>query len=261
ALQTFSGHALTVSTCALSPSESRLWTGSRDASVRAWDVETGQKQAAHFMPRNLVTCLKCLPGDEHLAAQGSEDLTLRVWDARQAPRLAAAETLGGYTYFPLCVDVSLADGGGRFLLTSQKGFNSVGCDAWLWDRHAGRVLQKFVGHSQDATACAFLPSEGHDGNGGVGRGGGGGCGSGSGQSDADGAEGFVITASKDQTMKVWSIATGLPVAEYVDPRCGMYTGIAIAPSLDEDGGGGGGSGGSSTRIFATSITGGLHVLR
>lgn len=80
-------------------------------------------------------------------SKGAEDLAVRVWDPRSGA-LRAVQTFKGYVYFPvrmrsclaganqsrltalllltqLGIDVS-ADG--NYILTSSKGFNSVGCE-------------------------------------------------------------------------------------------------------------------------------------
>lgn len=86
------------------PDERTICSGSRDTSLRLWDVETGACTASVSVPRNLVTCLKYLPGppasSSSTIAQGGEDLRLRVWDAREAG-LRPALTVEGYTYFPV----------------------------------------------------------------------------------------------------------------------------------------------------------------
>ena len=59
------------------------------------------------------------------------DLTLflLVWDHRDSS-LTPSITIEGYIYFPLDLDV--ADDG-YTVLTSSKGFNSVGCEGRIWD--------------------------------------------------------------------------------------------------------------------------------
>ena len=48
-------------------------------------VATGAELSSKRIPRNVVTCMAWLPEDEHCFAQGSEDLTLRVFPS---PRLS-----------------------------------------------------------------------------------------------------------------------------------------------------------------------------
>ncbi|KAG5192412.1 WD40-repeat-containing domain protein [Tribonema minus] len=194
-LATYRGHTLTVSALDLSADETHLWSGSRDTSVRLWDVSTGQQRGMVATPRNLVTCLKCMPGEEgtNVVVQGGEDLKLRLWDFR-TPSSVPAQTLDGFVYFPLCLDVSED---GNYLLTGSKGFNSVGCEGRLWDRRTGQVVQEYNGHAQDVTACLLAPA-----------------------ALAASSGGAVITASKDQTIKarVWGRESGQLLSDFAEPH-------------------------------------------
>ena len=103
-------------------------SGSRDCSLRHWDLATGATKGRCHLEQNVVTCLKWVPGETSLVAQGSEDLRLRLWDVRTLSRPAAVLE-NEYVYFPLCCDCS-----GPYVLTGSNGFNSVGCELRLWDR-------------------------------------------------------------------------------------------------------------------------------
>ncbi|CAM9381221.1 unnamed protein product, partial [Hapterophycus canaliculatus] len=214
ALQSFEGHDLACTAVALSEDERTLWSGSRDTSVRAWDIQTGQCTSSAKVPRNLVTCLKHLSArsspSSSVVAQGGEDLRLRVWDAREQG-LRPSLTIEGYTFFPLCLDSSKD---GRQILTSCKGFNGMGCETKLWDlRNVGTPVREYTGHTQDTTACVLIePQEepcqggrrrGVDGHGGAG--------------DADdsclkpyspASSRMIATASKDGTIKIYDLASG-----------------------------------------------------
>ena len=216
-----------------------MWSGSRDTSVRLWDVEAGKQTRKWEFARNLVTCM-CLAsggkgggggggaigggGPEQTVLQGAEDLHVRVWDARQAG-LRAAATLGGYVYFPLCIDMS--SDGNRFV-TGSKGFDGVGCEIKVWDLRAGKVLHEMTGHQQDVTGCIFL-----DGGGGGGAGGG---------SDR------VVSVSKDMTVKVWDAsAGGAALHSHSEEQGGPFTHlVAAAP-------------GSKASFYASTIENGIFV--
>jgi len=124
-----------------------LFSGSRDASVKLWDAATMQLVAKTEIARNLVTCIRCFH-HEPLALQGSEDLTLRLWDARAM--IKPTVTLGGYSYFPLCTDVS---GDNHYAVTGSKGFNGSGCEIRIWDLRMNAQLRVLSGHQQDVTGC------------------------------------------------------------------------------------------------------------
>jgi WD40 repeat protein len=192
------GHDMSCVAVSLSPDEAHVCSGGRDTTVRVWDPETGDCLRCFQRPRNIVTCVKYILGESggHQIAQGGEDLSVKIWDVRQAAT-EPVQTLGGYTYFPLDVDVSRD---GVYVLTGSKGFNSVGCTGMLWDRRAGKVVTEYKGHSQDITACALLtvgPEE----------------------------RACVATVSKDETLKIWERDTGDVILNH-EACCGMYTGMS-----------------------------------
>lgn len=98
--------------------------------------------------------MACRSADSHLLYQGSEDLSVRVWDIRSADSQPSMH-LTGYVYFPLCMSLQES---GHLLATGTKGFNAVGCGVMLWDlRNTSKPLHELKGHTQDVTGCSFLP--------------------------------------------------------------------------------------------------------
>lgn len=136
-------------------SNSKVFSGSRDYSVKLWDLTTSKCISEYSSPRNIVTSL-CYSDKSDLLYQGSEDLCVRAWDPRTAIANVPVHNYGGYVYFPLCLALHRDE----FILASGcKGFNSVGCGVVLWDiRNSSKPLHEFRGHSQDVTMCAFLPN-------------------------------------------------------------------------------------------------------
>ena len=77
------GHDLTVSAVHLTVDGSRLASGSRDSSVRVWDVEAGRSVMRAERSQNIVTCLRWHPAaPQTVIVQGGEDLRVRLWDTR-----------------------------------------------------------------------------------------------------------------------------------------------------------------------------------
>lgn len=78
---------MTVSAVDLSSSGARAVSGSRDTSLKVWDIEQQMTiSQLKNKPRNIVTCLKWFPHttnddtsqqEPNLFAQGSEDLQVR----------------------------------------------------------------------------------------------------------------------------------------------------------------------------------------
>jgi WD40 repeat protein len=153
--------------------------------MKLWDAATMQPVAKAEIARNLVTCIRCLH-NEPLALQGSEDLTLRIWDARAMA--SPAVTLGGYSYFPLCVDVSSDN---HYAVTGSKGFNGSGCEVRIWDLRMNSQLRVVSGHQQDVTGCRVT------------------------------GDGHILTACKDGTIGVWNFDSDeVRCSSMAHARCG-----------------------------------------
>lgn len=196
AAATLRGHELGVSSIALSEDGAQVLSGSRDSSLVLWDLASARETSQCHVSRNVVTCLKWIPGEAHLVAQGSEDLKLRVWDVRTMS--APALSLEGYVYFPLCCDAS-----GPYVLTGSNGFDKVGCELRLWDRRSQKQVHEMGGHEQAVTGVALLGS------------GGGGGAADAAAAAGDGAHGTTLTAvsgCKDGTLATWDALSGTQLA-------------------------------------------------
>lgn len=161
-LQVFEdAHSLNIAAIAAhSNNRSRIFTGSRDYTVKGWDVESGKSFVEFKAPRNIVTTMQfnhSTAGDagnnENLLFQGSEDLCIRVWDVRQSSSSQPALHITGYVYFPLCMDFH---SNGHLLASGCKGFDSVGCEVKLIDlRNTSKFVKEFKGHSHDVSGVSF----------------------------------------------------------------------------------------------------------
>jgi len=162
----FEGHDLPVSgACCIG---GLLASGSRDNTVRIWDLPTGVQLRCSRLPRNVVTCVATRPSTQTFA-QGSEDLRIRIWDARQCkPCVTFSESPS----FALCLDAV-----DSYVLAGTKGFQrGQGCQLQLWDLRKPTEGPSTTAnlHSQDVTGVAYLPSE------------------------------EIVSCSKDGTLRLWS---------------------------------------------------------
>ncbi|OQR94301.1 hypothetical protein ACHHYP_01520 [Achlya hypogyna] len=228
-MESFAGHSLSVSAITINGSETQLASGSRDTSVSLWDVATTTQLQHTTTSQNIVTCMAWVPIHDTLVAQGGEDLRVRIWDSRAWK--SPVQTIEGYVYFPLSLDVS---DDGNYILTSSKGtilswicwlmplgFNGVGCEGRVWDRRTGKQVCEMAGHLQDATACSYIKQRNE----------------------------YVLTASKDSSLRVWNSASGALVSSTYDHALGMFTALTSLPPDDA----------GIVRIFTSSFTGHLAV--
>jgi WD40 repeat protein len=78
------GHSLSVRSLCLSEDESRLYSGSSDFIIKAWDTATNTCIATLQGHTDGVTSL-CLSFKTNQLISGSEDKTIRVWDTTNLP--------------------------------------------------------------------------------------------------------------------------------------------------------------------------------
>jgi WD40 repeat protein len=204
-------HELNITAVTQSPfDKSAIASGSRDYSVKRWDIECGACTAAYSTPRNIVTALEPSPVQAATLYQGSEDLFVRVWDLRVASGTGPVQVISGFVYFPVCMAVHPE---GNLLATGCKGFDGVGCTVKLWDlRNAAQPVAEYAGHSQDVVGCAFSAR------------------------DSD----LLLSTSKDGSVRVWDTTSGSaemskPSAVASIPHTGKLNScLAVPPGAIED---------------------------
>ena len=150
---TLCGHTLTVTGLDGLEELSAACSGSRDYTLRHWDLHTAKCVQMAAVSRNVVTSLRRCPG-ECTVVQSSEDLKIRTWDVRDFSS-GPCKTLEGHVNIPQCIDVSPC---GRYILSCSNGFEgSGGSEVRFWDRRTGKVLQEWRDHDMSVNGCVFLP--------------------------------------------------------------------------------------------------------
>ena len=122
-------------------------TGSRDKSVRVWDIEARTGKGALEGHRERVTSV-ALTGDGSRAVSGSEDCTVRVWNVRTG---TLERTIEGHASSVNAVAVS---SDGRRALSGASDHTVK-----MWDLDTGACLRTLVGHTSSVTSVA-LASDG-----------------------------------------------------------------------------------------------------
>ena len=128
-------HTYTVDSVAFSANGTTLAGGSRDATIRLWDVATGTVQHTLTEHTRGVRSVAFSPDGTTLAS-GSEDDTIRLWDVATGE---TRHTLTGHTDDVSSVAFS-PDG---TTLASGSGDNTVR----LWDVATGTVQHTLTGHT------------------------------------------------------------------------------------------------------------------
>jgi len=138
-------HRGAITSIAFSPNGKLLASGSRDRTVKLWDVATGGVLASLSGHSHIITCLAFRP-DGKLLATGSEDKTIKIWDVTEKKELT---TLSGHSG----AVVSIAFSPDGKLLAS----GSVDKTIVLWDVDSQRRIDSLEGHAGSVPSVAFSP--------------------------------------------------------------------------------------------------------
>lgn len=200
AVVTFSGHEMGVSSITLEPATNTvLCSGSRDNTVKLWDVETGACTKTANISRNLVTSVKWA-SDGSIIAQTSEDKELRLWDPSSLEEIYAFPKKQNML---TCCDVSPD---GQYCLTGSSGSINIGCELTLWDLRQRKLLSEFKGHEQNLGSCLFLPIQ-------------------------FGNQQLVASCSADTTVRVWDVETKDCICLMSLDGSGPLTSLAAYPDF------------------------------
>lgn len=140
------GHTLNVTSADMSPDGALIVSGSKDNTVRLWDVEKSEELYCGDLKLNVVHFVKFMPSMQ-CVAQGGEDLAVRLWDIRTQNShrdLQLAKTIEGMDYYPVCCET--VPDNANLLLTGHNGVNECGSYVAEWDIRTGKRLATYQGH-------------------------------------------------------------------------------------------------------------------
>lgn len=144
----FIGHADWVMSVALAPDGRMALSGSRDKTIKLWDVAT-RRELRTFTGHKLGVLSVAFAPDGRTALSGSDDATLRLWDVTTGKEL---RTFTGHRR-PV-FSVAFAPDGRTALSGSEDKTLK------LWDVASGKELRSFSGHRYAVFSVAFAP-DGH----------------------------------------------------------------------------------------------------
>lgn len=186
------GHTDGVNCVAFSPNGKQIASGSRDNTVRIWDVYSGQPYLHPFVGhRRWVRSVAFSPDGKHIVS-GSMDNTVRVWNVR-----------GGNLHLPPFE----GHRGGIWCVVfspSGKQIASASDDDTIrvWDALNGKqYLHPFEGHTASVKSVVFSP---------------------------DGMQ--IASASDDGTIRIWDIQSGQLYLPPVEANQGRVWSLAFSPN-------------------------------
>ena len=140
----FVGHKDIVTCLAVSPDGRFLVSGSKDRTVRIWDLESGLRKAVLEGHEDEVNSCTFSPNGQ-VVVSGSEDATLRLWDAQSGNELAVLKQSDPVTCLALSPDGrSLASTGEEQIIR-------------LWNRETGSSKEIPTNLFYRAKRCVYLP--------------------------------------------------------------------------------------------------------
>ena len=132
-LRTLEGHSSSVESVSVTPDGRRAVSGSRDNTVRVWDLESGVCLRTLEGHRGVVSSVSVTPNGRR-AVSGSDDNTVRVWDLESGACLRSLEGHSDYV-----MSVSVTPDGRRAVSGSDDGTVRV------WDVESGACLRTLGG--------------------------------------------------------------------------------------------------------------------
>lgn len=126
----------------MSPDSTWAVSGSKDKTIKTWDLETGRCRATLEGHKNEVRSVAITPNGARILS-GSWDQTIGVWDAATGKNLTS---LKGHTHFVKSV----------FPLTDIRRAITASTDETLklWDLDSGKCLKTFEGHGNVVTSVS-----------------------------------------------------------------------------------------------------------
>lgn len=174
---TIAGHDEAVLSVSFSPDGRQLASGSGDATVRIWDLNTQTPLFTCTGHKNPVLCIAWSPDAKHLVS-GSQDGEILCWDPLTGKQLGNPlkghkKWINGIAWEPVHLNAPCR----RFVSAGKDG------DARIWDISTKKCLICLTGHRLSITSVKW------------------------------GGDGIIYTGSQDCVIKMWETSQGKLIRE------------------------------------------------
>jgi WD40 repeat protein len=157
-LGTLSGHTATVRSVAFSPDGTTLASGSKDKTIKLWDVATGTKLRTLSGHEKIVNSVAFSPDGAKLASGSDFPGSIKLWEVASGREL---RTLRGHGSGSIINDIDYKLDGINSVAFSPDGTTiasgSQDYTIKLWEVASGQELHTFRGHTSEVNSVAFSP--------------------------------------------------------------------------------------------------------
>ncbi len=143
-IHTLRGHTDSVYTMSFSGDSSRIVSGSKDKTIRIWNIQTGEALLVIHGCTHEVVSVAFSKDSRRIAFSGDEDGTAGIYDAHTGEIF---QILYGHT--ERIESIAFSEDGSRIVSGSKD--KTIG----IWDIQTGEVLQVLYGHTHEVVSVAF----------------------------------------------------------------------------------------------------------
>ncbi|KAI8344553.1 WD40-repeat-containing domain protein [Chlamydoabsidia padenii] len=169
--------------CLVWVNKNQVLSGSRDRSVKMWDVDRHECLITRQQHQGSVLCL-AVALDQSFFVSGSSDATLICWSL---PDMTPRQRLEGHSNGVLDVCLVNKDTTGGWIVSSSRDTT-----VRVWDMETGRPVHRLAGHHGPVNALEHIKDTSQ-----------------------------VISASGDATLKLWDVNTAQCLRTFVGHQRGL----------------------------------------
>jgi WD40 repeat protein len=146
------GHELAVITLAVSPDSNFVATGSKDKSVKIWELSTGREVRSFLGHEKTVNCVRFTPDGKFLLS-GSNDKTIRIWEVNSGKIIITIPTED--YIMDIAVDPAM-----KYMIAG--GYNESGYpdSAMIFDFKSRALLKRIMINSRSTGVSVQISSNG-----------------------------------------------------------------------------------------------------